>query len=302
MKPLALLAFVLPAVLPAQSASAKPSFSVPPTETNVPYGKHPRQVLHFWKAKSDKPTPFLFYIHGGGWTGGSPSEVNRHLRPILDAGISVVSVSYRLTSDAGRISPPVQAPMEDCARALQFVRSKSSEWNLDKARAGASGGSAGGCTSLWLAFQDDMAKPRSNDPVARESTRLWCAAVQQPQTSLDPRQMREWIPNISYGGHAFGIGGSFDAFLNSRSRISSWIRQYSPYELVSKDDSPVGLFYPSAPDLGKPAKDATHSANFGAGLKEKSDKIGHSCDLVYPGSTGSRHGSEVAFLIAHLRR
>jgi acetyl esterase/lipase len=192
--------------------------------------------------------------------------------------------------------------MEDCARALQFVRSKAAEWNLDKARAGASGGSAGGCTSLWLAFQDDMAKPRSSDPVARESTRLWCAAVQQPQTSLDPRQMREWIPNIAYGGHAFGVGGSFDAFLGARSRLQGWIRDYSPYELLTKDDPPVGLYYSSAPDLGKPAKDATHSANFGAGLKEKSDKVGHACDLVYPGSTGSRHGSEVAFLIAHLRR
>src|SRR5262249_44329043 len=33
---------------------------------NVAYGTHPRQVLDFYPAKSEKPTPVVFYIHGGG--------------------------------------------------------------------------------------------------------------------------------------------------------------------------------------------------------------------------------------------
>jgi acetyl esterase/lipase len=37
---------------------------------NVPYGTHPRQVLDFYQAKSDQPTPVVFYIHGGGWRNG----------------------------------------------------------------------------------------------------------------------------------------------------------------------------------------------------------------------------------------
>src|ERR1700729_2447342 len=41
-----------------------------PTLANVPYGTHERQVLDFYKAQSDKPTPLLFYIHGGGWVAG----------------------------------------------------------------------------------------------------------------------------------------------------------------------------------------------------------------------------------------
>jgi len=68
-------------------------------------------------------------------------------------------------------------PLGDAARALQFVRSKAAEWNIDKTRIGATGGSAGACSSLWLAFHDDLADPKSSDPVARESTRLLCAAV-----------------------------------------------------------------------------------------------------------------------------
>ena len=42
-----------------------------PTLFDVSYGPHPKQVLHFWKAESEKPTPLLFFIHGGGWGAGS---------------------------------------------------------------------------------------------------------------------------------------------------------------------------------------------------------------------------------------
>ena len=84
-------------------------------------------------------------------------------------GISVVSVEYRFTDEATAdgVVPPVQGPLGDAARAIQFIRSKAKEWNLDKTRIGATGGSAGAASSLWLAFHDDLADPRSDDPVAR---------------------------------------------------------------------------------------------------------------------------------------
>src|SRR4051812_42121516 len=54
-----------------------------PTAFDVSYGPHPKQVLHFWKAESDKPTPLLFYIHGGGWQAGHRLSVAGLLRPML---------------------------------------------------------------------------------------------------------------------------------------------------------------------------------------------------------------------------
>ena len=42
-----------------------------PTEAEVSYGPHPKQVLSFWKVESEKPTPLLFFIHGGGWQAGN---------------------------------------------------------------------------------------------------------------------------------------------------------------------------------------------------------------------------------------
>src|SRR6516225_8834777 len=110
---------------------------------NVPYGKHPRQVLDFFQAKSEKPTPVVFYIHGGGWRAG---DKKTNPQPFLDKGISVVAINYRYVKNGveEKIEPPVKAPLEDAARALQFVRSKTAEWNIDKKRIGATGGSAGG--------------------------------------------------------------------------------------------------------------------------------------------------------------
>ena len=179
-----------------------------PTLAEVRYGEHERHVLDFWKADSPTPTPLVFVIHGGGWKGGSKERVGRFVdvEQLLAAGISVVAPNYRLVSHATAdgIQPPVKAPLHDAARALQFVRSKAADWNIDKTRIGAAGGSAGACSSLWLAYHDDLADPTSSDPIARESTRLQYAAVIGPQTTLDPKQMKEWTPNSKYGGHAFG--------------------------------------------------------------------------------------------------
>ena len=258
--------------------------SIPtPTLSEVAYGSHGRHVLDFWKAKSDKPTPLTFVIHGGGWSGGSKERLSRFVDTptLLNAGISVVAINYRYTHNAQGLKPPVKAPLFDAARALQFVRSKAKEWNIDKTRIAASGSSAGACSSLWLLYHDDLADPESDDPIARESTRLYCAAVNNAQTTLDPQQMKEWTPNSKYGGHAFGMK-SFDQFLTERESILPWIQEYSPYALASSDDPPVYLYYKGpAPAIGKPQKDPTHTANFGLKLQERCEELGLSCELVY---------------------
>ncbi len=302
-----------PTTKPAAAPPAKPA--VPkraPTLADVAYGTHERQVMDFYKADSAKPTPLLFFIHGGGWVAGDKAGVGE-LEACLKAGISVVSINYRYSWQAqlAGVMPPVQWPLEDAARALQFVRSKAGEWNIDKQRIGASGGSAGACSSLYLAFHDDMADPKSSDPIARESTRLWCAAVSGAQTSLDPKQLKEWTPNSRYGGHAFGFmdpnsiksrDTRFAEFLEKRESVLKWIKMYSPYEWVSKDDPPVYLYYSSAPAVGQEQKDPTHTSNYGVKLQEHCREIGDECELVYPGAPEVKHKSISEFLIETLKK
>lgn len=287
-----LIAVLLVSGVPTWAADLQPL-------KNVKYGEHPRQVLDFYPAESDSPTPVVFYIHGGGWRGG---DKKTNPQAYLAKGISVVAINYRYVQNAkdDGTMPPVKAPLSDAARALQFVRSKAGEWNLDKTRIGATGGSAGACSSLWLAFHDDMADPDSEDPIARESTRLTCAAVNGAQVSLDPLELREWMPNYRYGAHAFGLP-DFQSLYEEREDVLEWIKEYSPKSHVSKDDPPIGMFYGGeVPVVGSSPKDPTHSGIMGVKLAELLEEMGVTVELVHPGIQDPKYPNATAFLVDQL--
>lgn len=299
---LVLLSSALVGVLQAKAQAHHESVSKP-TLSNVPYGTHERQVLDFWTAASASrktPAPLVMYIHGGSWKTGSKELINGcvDVNALLKAGISVVAINYRYVSHAGAdgVVPPVKAPLDDAARALQFVRSKADEWHVDKERIAVTGESAGGCSALWLAYHNDMADAASSDPVARESTRVFCAGVRVPQTSLDPKQMREWMPRVGYGGHAFGKR-NFQAFLDAREELLPWIEAYSPYAHLSVDDPPVSLYYNKylEKDLN-----GGHSPQFAFNLQKRCKELELFCDVLYDRAPGYEENEATFYLIKML--
>jgi len=307
---------LLPSIALSQDAKKKkePPQRPEPTVADFAYGSDsPRQKFDFWQAKSDKPTPLVLLIHGGGWMGGDKSGYGTSaIQPFLDAGISVASINYRFILQAmdDKVEPPVKGCLHDAARALQTLRSKAKEWNLDPTRVGATGGSAGACTSLWLALHDDLADASSADPISRQSTKLQCAAVSGAQTSLDPKELREWIPNAIYGGHAFGFAQQgrtrpqeFELLIANREKVLPWIKEYSPIELVSQDDPAIYLDYPnqkSPPKVGQEESDPTHSAMYGVKLAEKLSSAGVEVIVSYPSHQDDKYGSINKFLIEKL--
>ena len=171
---------------------------IEPTAANVAYGPHERNVLDFWQAGSDTPAPVLVFFHGGGFRNGSKEGVNgRLLKLCLDGGISFAAANYRLSGQA-----PYPAQMHDSARAIQTLRHRAAEWNIDPDRIAAYGGSAGAGISLWLGLHDDLADPASEDPVARLSSRLTCAIGLQAQCTYDPREIRAIVPGRAYNDGA----------------------------------------------------------------------------------------------------
>lgn len=317
-----LFALILLGCTAALSAAEALSPAKATSSVELAYGTDPVQRIQLIQAVSKEPTPLLIFIHGGGWVGRS-SHTNCPdflLKPLLKAGISVASITYRLLDEAQRdgVFPPVKAPMTDAARALQWIRSRSKELNIDKARIGVSGGSAGACTALWLALHDDLADPKSADPVARESTRVLFALAMDPQTTLDPAQMKAWIPNINYGGHAFGIGkgvngkppvltsGQFaqdsETFLARREELLPLIQDYSPYSLLTPDDPPLYLLQKVKSVPGQPEKDPTHSPQFGIHFAKKAEAVGVRCELNYFGGPAVEHPNPWDFVIQAFAR
>ncbi len=145
---------------------------VDPTLEDVAYSDdHEAQKLDVYQAKSDQPVPAMIWIHGGGWRAGSKDQIPAWLALAVRGGwLSVVSVEYRFTDVA---THPAQ--VEDCLRAVQFVRHHAAEWNIDPSRLGVAGGSAGAHLSLCVALRDDVAQAGAEDPVERESSRVLCA-------------------------------------------------------------------------------------------------------------------------------
>ena len=252
-----------------------------PTLRDVAYGPHERNKLDLWQAKSDQPTPLVFYIHGGGWVAGSKEANSGPSLTLLDQGVSYVSINYRLARDENVLP----CSLHDAARALQFVRSKAEEWNIDPDRIITSGGSAGGCSSLWLAYHDDLADPESDDPVARESTRVLGAAAIVAQSTINP-----WVVKERLGPSAFQhemiwrtVGApSPEALLENWEQYKDLSIEASPITHVSKDDPPVFIVYgnntPAPPETG-----GIHHVEFGRILQEACEPLGLSCTIKIAG-------------------
>jgi acetyl esterase len=233
-------------------------------------------VLDFYQAPSDKPTPLVVYIHGGGFVGGNKTVPPGVLKVFLDAGISLAAIHYRFVDGRKVIFP---APQHDGARAVQFLRSKAREWNIDPDRVACYGGSAGAGISMWIGFHQDLADPGSDDPVKRESTRIQAIGTFGGQSTYDPIQIKELI-----GGRAwehpsiFKIYGlkTADEALHPTLEMQQLYDESSAFTHLSSDDPPLFMVYNEAdgplPPDAKPGQ-GIHHPNFGRHLKTKMDEL-----------------------------
>jgi hypothetical protein len=288
-------------VVTAQQDKGKPKAESKPAPdlVDVSYGPHERNVMDVWKAKSAGPAPLLVFIHGGGFRGGSKDALQPYLlNGCLANGISVIAINYRL-------SPEFKFPDHymDCARAIQFARSKSKEWKLDPTRVAASGASAGAGTSLWLGFHDDLAQPDSSDPVLRESTRLRCMVVFGAQSSYDPRVIKMLVGGRAHEHIALpGFYGLKPEEFETE-KAHKLFEAASAINYLSAGDPPVYAFYneprqlPAEPKAGQ----GIHSINFGTYLKEKMEPLGIECVVRHQDEKIDLPHETIAFLKKHLK-
>jgi len=276
-----------------------------PTHADVAYGEHPKQRFDLWLAESKDggPTPLCIHIHGGGFRQGDKRVAPGVPRPYLEAGVSFASINYRL-SEGGKHPYPIA--MHDGARALQFIRSKAAEWNLEPRRIVCYGGSAGAGISLWLAFHDELADPESEDPVARQSTRILAAATSNGQSTYDMRTFREWfgVPELAPHPALTDFYAVEDEADWESERVRESMREASAITHLSKDDVPVYMTYRRG-DV--PVTAATHEGvwvhhvKLGLKLREAMEELGLECVVVSPDHERDPYGGLPAFLIAKLK-
>ncbi len=271
--------------------------AIKPTQADVKYGPAERNVLDFYQAKSKQPTPLVIYIHGGGFVGGNKNVAPAQVKGFLDAGISLAAIHYRFVDGKDVIFP---VPQHDSARALQFLRSKAKDWNIDPKRVACLGGSAGAGISMWLGFHEDLADPKSDDPVLRESTRIQAIGTFGGQGTYDPIKIKELI-----GGRAwehpsiFKIYGvtTADEALHPTPERQKLYDECAAITHLTNDDPPLYMVY-NEPDGPLPADakpgQGIHHPNFGKQLKSKMDDLGIENVYVYtPDAKGRNVAAEM---------
>ena len=255
-----------------------------PDLEDVAYGSHERLKLDLWKAQSDQPTPILVFFHGGGGD-KLMYRGNRLLAFCLKNGISAAAVNYRPNN---QFQFPV--PMQDAGRAIQFLRHRATEFNLDPKRIAATGTSLGANVSTWLAYHEDIADPNSDDPVLRQSSRLRFVIAGAGQTFNDMELFRERV-------YPYPVPGAE----TERSRDKA--REISAIYHVTKGDPPIFMHYGTALQplpLPKdtPRGELIHNPAFGLLLKEKLDELGIENHFYHGGNKPPPEAQE-KFIMKH---
>jgi hypothetical protein len=206
------------------------------------------------------------------------------IRDLLANGISFATINYRLLEQNDTVG--VIKPLNDCKRALQFIRNIADLFNIDKTKVGLYGFSAGAGASMWIGFQDELADPENDDPVLRESTRVLAVGALETQATYD---LVRWETEIL---KPFDITLQMAANLGMKDLIlsfygiSSLDELYTPetevyrhkvdmLEMISSDD-PEMYVSNAYNNAGKPTDlyGLLHHPNHAKAIMDKAQEIG----------------------------
>ncbi len=82
-------------------------------------------------------------------------------------GVAAFVLKYRLARDTNSPYSLEREVKQDAYRAMRLLRSRAAEWNIDTARIGMLGFSAGGEVVSMIAYQPGNGNPDAPDPVDR---------------------------------------------------------------------------------------------------------------------------------------
>jgi predicted esterase len=120
-------------------------------DKNVSYGPHPRNVLDVYWDTDYKNAPIVFTIHGGGFKQGDKLYCNKDMQQLYMAkGCIVVSPNYRLKKEGSSVTKDDCAL--DAAMAVAHIQANARKYGGDPTKIIATGASAGGYISAWIAY------------------------------------------------------------------------------------------------------------------------------------------------------
>ena len=125
---------------------------IPQDYQNVSYGTHIRNTLDIYlPEKRNTKTPIILLIHGGSWFEGDKSAFTDLAKYWRNKGYAAATMNYRFTNTPEKNIHPAQ--VNDIAKAIEFIASKSQEWKISADKFALQGASAGAHLSLLYTYK-----------------------------------------------------------------------------------------------------------------------------------------------------
>ena len=156
--------------------------AAPPTERNVVYGVVNGESLYcdVYRPKDTQTNhPAIVFIHGGGFRGGDKSQFGWHANQVIEQGYVAFSLNYRLAP-----KDLYPAAIDDCQRAVRWIRAHADKYGVDPDRIGAAGSSAGGHLVSMLGTCDTLHP--ADDDLAKFSSKVSCVVNYFGPTDFRP--------------------------------------------------------------------------------------------------------------------
>ena len=118
-----------------------------------------------------------------------------------DKGIAAFVLKYRLARDTNSTYSVEKESLADIQRAIRYVRSHAKEWNIDPAKIGVMGFSAGGELAALAAMKFDEGNKSASDVIDRENSYPNFQALIYPGNSKSFTVEKNSPPVFLVGGY-----------------------------------------------------------------------------------------------------
>ena len=113
---------------------------------------------------------------------------------LAERGIAAFVLKHRLAREEGSTYKIEVESFADAQRAMRLIRSRAKEWQIDPARVGAMGFSAGGELVAQISTRSDSGHAQSADPVERQLSKPNFQALIYPGRSSDIQPTKDSPP------------------------------------------------------------------------------------------------------------